>query len=86
MDDRQVAREMLKDFYARQGYYNGNITQCPFVIEENVPKYYHECCALIFPGWARKYYKDGDKQECPCAVMSVSYVRRKAREFVKKNK
>ncbi len=86
MDNKTLTKEMLKDFYASKGYYERNIEQCPFMFGRRIVKYSHDCCAVLFPGWAKNHYKDGDKKECPCTVMGKRYIRRKTREFVKKNK
>ena len=90
MDNEILAKEMLKDFIGRtpvpiKGYRWG----CPFY-DNNTNGYYHELCAVVFPGWGRKYlkgklaYSQGTDSCCPCAKMSIRYVRRKARAFVKK--
>lgn len=85
MTDEQVAKEMLKDFIARRpldrfGYRAG----CPFIIKGYQ---HHELCAILFPGWGRKYLKSMigklTRRNCPCMVLSHRYVKRTARRFAK---
>lgn len=78
---------MLKDFIARRSVNRfGHREGCPFYNKE----YYHELCAVLFPGWGRKHLKAkmevkiSPGSHCPCGVMSKRYVRRKARAFVAK--
>ncbi len=84
MDKETFIKEMLKDFYKRYPYKEGRVQLCPFFDKHGV--YLHDYCATLFPGWAKKYYDiDDDKHEgCPCNTMSIKYVIRKTRAFVKK--
>lgn len=83
MDDKMFTKEMLKEFYKNYPHLDDRLVNCPFYVEKT---YHHECCVTLFPGWARKYYNSEDEEHegCPCMKMSQSYVRRKARAFVKK--
>ncbi len=84
MTDEQVAKEMLKDFINRRPLNRFKHREgCPFVIG---CKQHHELCAVLFPGWGKKYLKakiGKTKGVCPCTVMSKSYVKRTARRFAK---
>lgn len=93
MDDKQVAKEMLKDFM-KEYPSEKRPKQCPFTVALDYKlSRHHELCAVVFPGWGRKYLEkwrtaSRSRQSayayCPCAKMSQSYVRRKARAFVAK--
>lgn len=83
MTDEQVAREMLKDFINRRPLNRFRYREgCPFIISR---KHHHELCAVVFPGWGKKYLKiiKALSGHCPCSVMSKSYVKRTARAFAK---
>ena len=86
MDDRMVAKEMMKK-HIKDNTPEDRTTVCPFYNEDE-DIYYHDLCAVVFPGWGRKHLesKKDDGHNCPCNVMSKSYIRRKSRKFVKKNK
>ena len=97
MDNKQVAREMLKDFQANT-VASRRPSRCPFIIRDDDfdPDQDHSLCAILFPRWRLKYLdaafdwipdEDGDRVPCcPCEAMSHSYVRRKARKFVKEGR
>ena len=97
MNNKQVAREMLKDFQARYPA-SGRHNVCPFAIYTNeattivgvtvkiIERQLHELCAQLFPRWAVLNYNPPHILKCPCHALSHSYVRRKARRFVKEGR
>ena len=99
MDNKQVIREMLKDFQAKYIASQRSVN-CPFrfpneeKLDEMKPDAtwvmmvsHHDLCAILFPSWAKEYLSDKVFDGmCPCYVMSHSYVRRRARKFVKEGR
>ncbi len=97
MNNKQVAREMLKDFQVKV-MASQRSGRCPFILREDdsVTEYDHSLCAVLFPRWRLKYLdknfdwlpdENGIRDpNCPCEIMTHSYVRRKARRFVKEGK
>lgn len=83
-----VAREMLKDFVKKYSP-DERTERCPFYHWEYRVQM-HELCAVIFPKWGKKYLSSTRNSfrytHCPCATLSINYIRRKSQEFVKKNK
>ena len=53
MDDKQVAKEMLKDFISTHST-NLRPHRCPFVKKyKGIKLQHHDLCAVVFPGWGR---------------------------------
>ena len=90
MDKEMMAKEMLKDFIVAEVERDRTLL-CPFATDRHniyLNVYHHDLCAILFPRWAKKHMHDDGLTydgKCPCMSMSQSYVRRKARAFVKKN-
>jgi len=81
MNKKQIERHLIS---LRQW---GDIRSvCPFDVGlDTVSKdtCLNKYCGKVFPGWRRSQNSDLDTMLCPCYVLSITYVKRRFRKWLK---
>ena len=81
-------KKKIEKYLVETRMYSGkNIKSiCPFTTEKfkfNKDGCLNEYCGKVFPGWRRRVCKGSNGIPCPCYVLSIAYVKRRFREWLK---
>jgi len=84
MNKKQIERYLIEV----KRYQSKERSICPFAIEEsfsNKDRCLNKYCGKVFPGWRRRVRgsSNGRHCPCPCYILSIAYVKRRFREWLK---